>query len=326
MLCGGSSDADCFENVRREIIDCTGRSSLLSVNRANSMENRLLKLLQYLHQQKPGEGWNQFYDASGQLIWEKLVLSGHSQGGGHAGVMAKYRRVARVVFFASPKDYSNALRKPAAWINATHATPTEAYFGFSHAEDDQGCSPQQQLDIYNLLGMNNFGPFINVGGAASPYQNRRILTSSLSVANPHRAVLVDNAVPLTAGKPTHLPVWTYTLTQAISTTTTIPPSHTVTVPGIITGTGSNDPILSGVDFVVYPNPGSGPFSVNLTVDRPSAYLLRVTSLTGQTILTETGQATAGLNWLTINVTAPAGVYVLSVQFGTVILTWRVMRY
>lgn len=329
-LCGGSTDADCFEKVRREIIDGTDRSSLLSVNRANSIENRLLKLLKYLHGQQPTQGWNQFYDGADQLLWAKIVVSGHSQGGGHAGVMAKYQRVARVVFFASPKDYSTALRKPAAWINATHATPTDAYFGFSHAEDETGCTPQQQLDIYNLLGMNDFGTFANVDGAASPYRNTRILTSTLSVANPHGAVLVDNAVPLTAGKPTYLPVWTYMLTQAVSTTapsTTVtePPSNTVVVPPIVTASG-NDPIVAVLQFTVYPNPGSGPVTVKLTVDRPLPYTLRVTSLTGQVILTEAGQSTAGLNLLTINPTAPTGIYVLSLQLGTVILTQRLLRY
>ena len=337
-LCGGSTDADCFEKVRREIIDGTDRSSLLSVNRANSIENRLLKLLKYLHGQKPTEGWNQFYDAADQLLWAKIVVSGHSQGGGHAGVIAKYRQVARVVFFASPKDYSTALRKPAPWINATHATPTDAYFGFSHSADDTGCTPQQQLDIYNLLGMNDFGAVVNVDATASPYKNTRILTSSLSVGNAHNAVVVDNGVPLTANKPTYLPVWTYMLTQAISTTApsttvtvppsttvTVPPSNTVAIPTIITGL-DNDPVPAMLQLTVYPNPGSGPVTVKLTTDQPLPYTLRITSLTGQVVLNETGQANVGLNLLTLNPTGPAGMYILSVQIGAVVLTRRLVRY
>ncbi len=50
------------------------------------------------------------------------------------------------------------------------------------------------------------------------------------------------------------------------------------------------------------------------------------NLTGQVILIKTGQATAGLNLLIINPTAPTGIYVLSVQIGELVLTQRLLRY
>jgi hypothetical protein len=52
--------------VRLEILDGTDRTPLVDVDRANSIENRLIKLLQYLDANRPGEGWGGFLDAAGQ--------------------------------------------------------------------------------------------------------------------------------------------------------------------------------------------------------------------------------------------------------------------
>lgn len=320
-LCGSSTDADCFEKVRREIIDGTDRSLLVSVNRANSIENRLIKLLQYLHTQHPAEGWNQFYDSvTGKIRWEKVVISGHSQGGGHAGLIAKYNAVERVVFFASPKDYSNALKKPAAWITDTHATPTGAYFGFSHAQDDSGCTPQQQLDIFKLLGMNTFGNVINVDNIASPYQNSRILTSTLAVNNPHNSVAVDNGVPLTASKPTYLPAWTYMLTQPI---TSAPTSPTVSPATPVVTALPPDPVLSPT-LTVYPNPGHQVFTVAVSVPQRAAYRLTVLTVQGQLVREQSGWLEAGLNRIPVVGPLAGSLYMVVVDLGNTRLISRLL--
>jgi len=53
------------------------------------------KLLQYLVTEYPDEGWEPFYYA-GEPAWNKVTLSGHSQGGGFAAYIAASERVARV--------------------------------------------------------------------------------------------------------------------------------------------------------------------------------------------------------------------------------------
>ena len=87
-----------------EIITGEDRSGLISVNRANSIENRLLRLVMYLKANRPGEGWDSFLANGKELKWENIVLTGQSQGGGHAPLMAKHRKVARVIMYSSPKD------------------------------------------------------------------------------------------------------------------------------------------------------------------------------------------------------------------------------
>src|SRR4051794_23939686 len=51
---------NCAIDARMEILDGKGESSVVDVDRANSIENRLIKALQYLAVTYPGEGWAQF--------------------------------------------------------------------------------------------------------------------------------------------------------------------------------------------------------------------------------------------------------------------------
>src|SRR2546427_7367644 len=50
---------------------------------------------QYLAQQYPDEEWGRFL-AHDKPKWSQIAVTGHSQGGGHAAMIAKIRLVARV--------------------------------------------------------------------------------------------------------------------------------------------------------------------------------------------------------------------------------------
>ena len=73
-----------------------------------SIENRTVKLLRYLEQKHPDDEWGQFLQGD-QLAWNKIVIGGMSQGGGHA-LIATRHLVARVLCFGGPKDYSLDVR------------------------------------------------------------------------------------------------------------------------------------------------------------------------------------------------------------------------
>jgi len=78
-LCGGASaDLDCYAKVRLEIKDGADRTPLVNVTRANSIENRLIKLLQYLRARFPNEGWGQYLENDSAIRWASIVVSGHS--------------------------------------------------------------------------------------------------------------------------------------------------------------------------------------------------------------------------------------------------------
>ena len=220
-LCGGASaDLDCYAKVRLEIKDGVDRTSLISVTRANSIENRLIKLLGYLSARFPDDGWGQYLE-NNTIKWSAIVVSGHSQGGGHAGIIGRYHLVARVVLFAA-MDYNGRAQSPANWIampgSTPNATPEERFYGFSHARDDSVNFAILSAQVWPAYGMNAFGPVVNVESAAPPYGNTHSLTSNLDTptGNYHGSVAVDRNLALQAdGTPVYKPVWEYLLSNTI---------------------------------------------------------------------------------------------------------------
>jgi hypothetical protein len=147
----------------------------ITVSRTDSIENRLIKLLQYLSQHDPQEGWNAFLNLDGSINWEKIAVGGQSQGGGHAALIGIHHKVERVLCFGAPKDFSTALHAPAAWYAKPGATSKDHYFAFNHEQDHQGCTPENQIDNLKALEMERFGPPTLVDGISAPYNNSHIL-------------------------------------------------------------------------------------------------------------------------------------------------------
>lgn len=218
-LCGGAgSDLDCYANVRLEIKDGADRTPLVTVTRANSIENRVIKLLKYLHARFPPDGWGQYLNKNGTIRWASTVVSGHSQGGGHAGIIGRHHLVARVVMFAA-MDYNGAAMEPANWIAAPestpNATPAGRFFGFSHQRDERVNFTTLSTQVWPAYGMDAFGPVVNVDTGTPPYDTTHSLTSNLDAptGNHHGSVAVDRSLALQAdGTPVYKPVWEYLLT------------------------------------------------------------------------------------------------------------------
>jgi hypothetical protein len=194
QLCSGSSDPDCPELVRLEILDGTDRTPLVDVDRANSIENRLIKLLQYLDANRPGEGWGGFLDAAGQPRWELMAFAGHSQGAGHAAMIGKLHVVHRVVLFSGTE--------PALWTLQPLATPADRYYGLVHELED--------LYAGIVASWSNFGlpgSLTNVDTLQPPYGGSHRLQTGVEPAsttaggapNYHSSVVVDAATPLDPG-------------------------------------------------------------------------------------------------------------------------------
>jgi polyhydroxybutyrate depolymerase len=230
-LCGGTNtDLDCYANVRLEIKDGIDRTPLVNITRADSIENRLIKLLVYLRARFPNDGWGEFLESDGAIKWSSIVTSGHSQGGGHAGIIGRYHLVARVVMFAA-MDYNGRLMRPANWIavpsSTPNATPTERFYGFSHQRDQAVNFTVLSTLIWPAYGMTAFGPVVNVDTVAPPYSDTHSLTSNLDAPsrNYHSTIAVDLFVPkFPDGTLVYKPVWEYLLTAP-------PPSHMLTTVG-----------------------------------------------------------------------------------------------
>ncbi|MCC7308848.1 MAG: hypothetical protein IT173_14890 [Acidobacteria bacterium] len=220
-LCGGmGADLDCYAKVRLEILDGTDRTPLVNVNRANSAENRIIKLLIYLRSQFPNDDWGQFLIDDSTINWSKIIVSGHSQGGGHAGILGRYHPVVRVVMFAA-MDYNGPAHSPANWIAHPEMTPNastpDKFWGFSHTRDEAVNFTLLTTAIWPAYGMPQFGAVVNVDGVSPPYNNTHSLTSNLDgCPSFHGCVAVDSGIVYVNGVPVFKPVWEYLLSNTVA--------------------------------------------------------------------------------------------------------------
>lgn len=188
-----SDDENAFAKARTNIITGKVQFGNLNVDEPNSIENRLVAALRFLSRAYPSEHWAQFLDHSNNVLWDKVILAGQSQGGGHACFMAlKLHKVARVLMFGAPKDFNVYYNKPAAWYSDPSVTPLNRFFSFVHQMDGHnGCTYPQQLLNYRALTLMPEYSVIDVDQIPPPYQHSRLLTSSFMQRGAHAAPVHD---------------------------------------------------------------------------------------------------------------------------------------
>ena len=261
--CGTSSDTNCFGKFRKEIIEGIDYSTKVSVDSNNCINNRVIKLLQYLHANHPTQNWNSFYTGN-SVNWHKVIVSGHSQGGGHAAQIGVTKPLKRVIMFASPNDYNSTLSMSAPWTLSTKVTADSLYFGFIHLNDEV-VNSSEQFQIWSNLGMPIYGDTTNVDATSFPYSNSRQLYTQVSnsSASNHSIMILDSDVPVVSGKPIFESEWKYLL--GINNTTSIKEKE------------------NNFKFNIYPNPAQN----QLIIDSDFEYEnLIVQSASGAVLLTQ----------------------------------------
>ena len=130
---GASRPLDCEEGVRAEIIYGDDVTDMFVMEPDEAIVPRLVALLNLLHERQPAAGWDA-YLVDGAPTWDRIAVSGFSQGGGMAGLIARDHLVARAVYFS----------KGAGAVNNVLANPDEVSMACASAEDcERGrcCSP-----------------------------------------------------------------------------------------------------------------------------------------------------------------------------------------
>lgn len=263
-FCTNNNAVNCFEEVRREIVEGQNYSLEINIAPQESILSRLRMLLIYLNTNFPTENWGQFLDENNQIRYEKLLFSGHSQGGGHAALIAKYFPIQRALCFSAPKDWRNPTNAPPLWLSqGSWQTPPAQIYAFNHELDEH---IPQQLTIWDSLGLNSLGAPVNVDASAPPFAQTRQLTTNVAVpaGDDHASTIQDNKTPLVNGIPVFEPVWTYMLTGNTLVT------HQQT--------------LLSADFKLIENPNSGKFVIEL--NQPDNEL-KIIDLSGKIIHTRT---------------------------------------
>ncbi len=203
--------------IRLEAATGEDYSPLVNIPKPDGLQERSLQFVAWLDKHHPEGNWGQFLtDDRSDLRWDKVILSGISHGSTTAARFAKHQRVARVVMFSGPRDQLES------WQGFPSATPANRYFGFTHVLDS-GWTGDHYCRSWQMLGLAQFGPLVNVDEVPAPYGNsRRLVTHNDVDNNPGRAhttvVPGGTAVKDTAGNYVHEAVWRYLFTHPVEQT------------------------------------------------------------------------------------------------------------
>jgi hypothetical protein len=207
-------DGDLLGKIRLEAATGEDFSPLVTIPQPDSIKERAFQFVKWLAKENPPGHWEQFISADGKgLRWDKVTLSGISHGSTTAARFAKYQKVDRVVMLSGPRDNTES------WQAQPSATPTNRYFGFTHVMDG-GWTGHHYDRSWELLGMAQCGPVVNVDQSKPPYGNSRRLITNADVKNdPNRAhssaAPGGAAVKDAAGKFVHEDVWRYLYTSPV---------------------------------------------------------------------------------------------------------------
>lgn len=208
-------DETCRGDVRLEAAIGEDLSDQLDIPKPDCMMERALQFVKHLSNKHPQGKWEQFLTADGGgLLWDKVIITGSSHGATTAGRFAKHQRVDRVVMFCGPRDQDQS------WQALPSATPANRYFGFSHVLDG-GWTGDHYCRSWELMGLHNFGPIVNVDQESAPYANTRRLITDFDVAGnadaAHSSVTPGNKSyqDKASGKFMHEAVWRYMFTHPV---------------------------------------------------------------------------------------------------------------
>ncbi len=146
------------------------------------------------------------------MRWDDVIIAGSSHGSTTAARFAKHQKVSRLVAFCGPRDQYQT------WQSLPSATPENRYFGFSHTLD-AGWTGDHYCRSWEMLGMNKFGPIVNVDKQAAPFGNTRRLITDFDVGGDakraHSSVQPGKRTFQKNGQYLHEDVWRYLFTHPV---------------------------------------------------------------------------------------------------------------
>lgn len=194
--------------IRLEAATGEDASDVVEIPKPDGMMERSFQFVKWLAKENPQGRWEFFLTPDGKgLRWDLVTIAGSSHGATTSARFAKQVKVDRVVMFCGPRDQYET------WQALPSATPPNRYFGFSHVLDG-GWSGGHYCRSWEMIGLNQFGPIVNVDSVAAPFGNSRRLITNADVKSDekraHGSVTPGNsAVKDGSGKFIHEEVWRY---------------------------------------------------------------------------------------------------------------------
>lgn len=141
-------------------------SPTIHVPPEDSAVARLELLLPYLIDTMPGLGWDRYWSPTGGLRWDRVVITGWSDGATASTVLARDHEAAGVVLISGPRA--------GEWVGEGSATPSCRYLSIAHEQERMytlGLLP----DALVWLGMGL--EEVSVDAAVPPYDDVQRLTT-----------------------------------------------------------------------------------------------------------------------------------------------------
>ncbi len=215
---------NCHTLVMKETMYGQDLTSQVNVSRANSIENRLLKLLQYLQLHYPQGRWSDFY-SNGVVNMNKIVVAGHSQGGSYTQFIGINHEVARAVGFSSAGTLipDGSTYKLASWVLQPRRTPSSRIFAMYH----EGETIAPAVPAFKIaMGLDIYGSTVNIDNQNYPFNCTHVLsmswlpdgwqnlTSDLLQKQEHNSTAFDGYIPVdSAGIPVNTDAYIYLFTS-----------------------------------------------------------------------------------------------------------------
>ena len=129
------SERDCAAHFRQRRVYGDGEFDGIPDQPHDAIVPRLVKLLETLSREDPEGDWGQ-YLRDGRPAWDRIAVSGQSQGGGMAQYLGKREALARVLSFSGGWDNASP-DEIAAWYAQPAVTPPERWFYAYHVLEPQ---------------------------------------------------------------------------------------------------------------------------------------------------------------------------------------------
>ena len=221
-------DEKYLGRIRLEAATGEDFSDAIDIPKPDGMAERAFQFVKWLAKENPQGRWEQFLVMENKRVgtesqptpvglrWENVIMAGISHGSTTAARFAIHQKVDRVVMLSGPRDQLEN------WYMLPSATPSNRFFGFTHVLDG-GWTADHYCRSWELLGLHQFGPIVNVDQAKPPFGNtRRLITDADVKKDANRAHSSSQpggaAVKDASGKFIHEEVWRYLFTHPVEQT------------------------------------------------------------------------------------------------------------
>ncbi|MCS5493989.1 BPSS1187 family protein [Curtobacterium flaccumfaciens] len=202
------ADARCYGMVQRNRFDGTRPSEFSAVSPAGSIVSRFRDAVAYLDDHDPDGGWGRYVQGDDRIVWNDVVVAGHSQGGGEAAYIAHIRSVHGALMFSSPVESRGPSH--AAWMDRPGRTPVDRMYAIDDVRDTFGPRITGSWDVLGLSGVS--GPFETDTTPPLAGADPHAILTDLGGDGKAHSLIIKDSTPLTReGVPRMLPLWQWML-------------------------------------------------------------------------------------------------------------------